>query len=157
MLEVDSTDQLKVKQHTIIFTDQKGDSGLGNGDEDDIVQTSYHITVAEADAVEEDDHEDFEIEVDEAPPELEDGGQATMDELKEINLGTREDPRPIFVSASLSSAEEKEYLYLLLEYKDVFAWTYKEMPGLDPNGAFHQLAVKPEARPTKQTQRRFRT
>ncbi|XP_061999282.1 uncharacterized protein LOC133716611 [Rosa rugosa] len=95
--------------------------------------------------------------VDEAPPELEDGGQATVDELKELNLGTEEDPRPVFVSASLSPEEEREYHDLLLEYKDVFAWTYKEMPGLDPKVAVHRLAVKPEARPIKQTQRRFRT
>ncbi|XP_024172199.1 uncharacterized protein LOC112178258 [Rosa chinensis] len=31
------------------------------------------------------------------------------------------------------------------------------MPGLDPKVAVHHLAVKPEARPIKQTQRRFRT
>ena len=31
------------------------------------------------------------------------------------------------------------------------------MPGLDPKVAVLRLAVKPEARPTKQTQRRFRT
>ena len=74
-----------------------------------------------------------------------------MDELKEINLGTEEDPRPIFVSASLSSEEEKKYPDLLFEYKDVYAWMYKEMPGLDPKVAIHQLVVKPEARPTKQT------
>uniref|UniRef100_A0A2N9ERQ0 Uncharacterized protein n=1 Tax=Fagus sylvatica TaxID=28930 RepID=A0A2N9ERQ0_FAGSY len=52
--------------------------------------------------------------------------------------------------------EEKEYLELLTEYKDVFAWTYKEMPGLDPRVAVHRLAIKQEARPVKQAQRRFR-
>ena len=71
--------------------------------------------------------------------------KSRVDELKKLNLGTEEDPRPIFVSASLSSQEEKEYRDLLLEYKDVFAWTYTEMPGLDPQVAVHRLAVKPEA------------
>ena len=60
-----------------------------------------------------------------------------MDELKELNLGTTDEPCPIFVSALLTLAEEKEYLELLTEYKDVFAWTYKEMPGLDPSVAVH--------------------
>ena len=46
---------------------------------------------------------------------------------------------------------------MLLEYKDVFAWTYKEMPGLDLKVAVHRLAVKPEARPIKQLTRHFRT
>ena len=89
MLEVDSTDQLKVKQHTIIFTGQKGDRNLDNNGDDDIVQTSYHVTVAEADAVEEDDPENFEIEVEEAPPELEDGGKPLWTNLRRLTWEQR--------------------------------------------------------------------
>ncbi|TYK22678.1 uncharacterized protein E5676_scaffold195G001240 [Cucumis melo var. makuwa] len=51
------------------------------------------------------------------PQSLEDGGQSTVDELKEVNLGTIEEPRPTFISASLSSEEEGKYMSL---------------PGLDP-------------------------
>ncbi|CAL8174006.1 unnamed protein product [Prunus armeniaca] len=83
------------------------------------------------------------------------GGQATVDELKELNLGTNEDPRPIFVSALLNPSEQESYHQLLLEYKDVFAWTHKEMPGLDPKVAVHHLAVKPRTHPIKQIQCRF--
>ena len=60
-----------------------------------------------------------------------------MDELKELYLGTTDEPRSIFVSALLTPAEEKEYLELLTEYKDVFAWTYKEMPSLDLRVVIH--------------------
>ncbi|TYK16284.1 uncharacterized protein E5676_scaffold21G00550 [Cucumis melo var. makuwa] len=87
---------------------------------------------------------------------LKDGGQSTIDELKEMNLGTIEEPRPTFISASLSSEEESKYMSLLTEYKDIFAWSYKEMPGLDPKVAIHHLAIKPGYRPIKQAQRRFR-
>ncbi|KAL0539474.1 hypothetical protein IC582_023686 [Cucumis melo] len=45
---------------------------------------------------------------------------------------------------------------LLTEYKDIFAWLYKEMPRLDPKVAVHHLAIKPGYRPIKQAQRRFR-
>ncbi|XP_020674758.1 uncharacterized protein LOC110094008 [Dendrobium catenatum] len=39
------------------------------------------------------------VEAEPALEELKDGGQAaTMDELKEVNLGTKEDPRPTFIS-----------------------------------------------------------
>ena len=44
-----------------------------------------------------------------------------MDDLKELNLGTNEEPRPIYVSSALTLEEEKQYLELLSEYKDVFA------------------------------------
>ena len=45
---------------------------------------------------------------------------------------------------------------LLSEYKDVFAWSYKEMPGLDPKVAVHRLSIKRGIPPKKQPQRRFR-
>uniref|UniRef100_A0A2N9FNB6 Uncharacterized protein n=1 Tax=Fagus sylvatica TaxID=28930 RepID=A0A2N9FNB6_FAGSY len=57
-------------------------------------------------------------EPDKAPHAIEDGGQATVDELKELNLGTTDEPRLIFISALLTPAEEKEYLEFLTEYKD---------------------------------------
>jgi hypothetical protein len=79
-----------------------------------------------------------------------------VDELKELNLGTVDEPRSIFIITLLTPAEEKEYLELLTEYKDVFVWTYKEMPGLNPRVAVHRLSIKQEARPVKQAQRRFR-
>ncbi|XP_030940238.1 uncharacterized protein LOC115965196 [Quercus lobata] len=117
------------------------------------VSSSFHITIEEGTLS---DAEATNEEVHEAPPALEDGGQATVDELKEINLGTAEEPRPTFISALLTPEEEEGYLKLLVEYKDVFAWTYKEMPGLNPSIALHHLAVKKGMRPVKQAQRRFR-
>ena len=77
--------------------------------------------------------------------------------MKKINLGTLDDPRLIYVSALLTFEEEKMYIELLSEYKDVFAWSYKEMPGLDPKVATHNLAVKHGVRLIKQAQRRFRS
>ncbi|KAK4593805.1 hypothetical protein RGQ29_017768 [Quercus rubra] len=89
-------------------------------------------------------------------PILEEGIWATIDELKEVNIGIIEDPRPVFINANLYLEEEDAYVELLEEYKDVFAWSYKEMPGLDPKVAIHHLSVRHGVRPTKQAQRRFR-
>lgn len=57
---------------------------------------------------------------------------------------------------SLSPEEEDKYIKLLLKYKDVFAWSYKEMPDFDPKVAVHWLAIKESISPKKQSQRRFR-
>ena len=114
-------------------------------DHETLVLPSCHVT-AEIDS-ESDASDD---EPNEAPRAIEDGGQATVDELKELNLGTSEEPRPIYVSSLLTSEEESKYFELLMEYKDVFAWIYKEMPGLDPTVAVHQLAIKQRVRPIKQ-------
>ncbi|XP_074299880.1 uncharacterized protein LOC141631058 [Silene latifolia] len=115
------------------------------------IVTSYHITGEEIP----DDNE--EVETDKAPETLEDGVQSTVDDLKELNLGTDEDPCPIYVSALLTKEEEEEYYKLLVEYKDVFAWSYKEMPGLSPKIAVHRLTIRKGISPRKQSQRHFRT
>jgi len=126
-----------------IFSPIKIDGELEN------VSWCYHISFNDGEPQEDEDAKD-------APPELEEGVKVTVDALKEINLGTDENPKPTYVNASLASDEEKAYVDLLKEYKDVFAWSYKEMPGLDPKVAVHHLAVKSGARPIKQAQRRFR-
>ena len=41
-----------------------------------------------------------------APSSLEDGGQPTIDELEEINLGTEDDPRPTFIAKALPEEEK---------------------------------------------------
>ncbi|KAJ4949779.1 hypothetical protein NE237_002667 [Protea cynaroides] len=79
----------------------------------------------------------------------------TDDEVRQVDLGTEGDPRPIFLSASLSSEEAEQYVQLLKEYLDIFAWSYAEMPGLDPEIAVHRQHIKPDAKPFKQAQRRF--
>ncbi|KAK4385647.1 hypothetical protein Sango_2688700 [Sesamum angolense] len=151
---------LKAKAQTVIFTqvqsDDKDDKKsvassnyISNDAEENIAQT-YHITLIEYGEVEEQDVED-------APAELEEVIKATIDELKEVNLGDIENPRPIYISASLTQEEERTYIALLHEFKDVFAWSYKEMPGLDPKAAVHHLSVKKGARPVKQSQLRFRS
>ena len=124
---------------------------------DDLVQvncTSFKEAVGQ-----DDDPQDIEGFIDivqPAPPQMEEGGQATIDDLQEINLGTVDDPKPIFVSASLTPQELEEYTQLLQEYRDVFAWSYLDMPGLDPNVAVHKLGIPNEVRWVKQAPRRFR-
>ncbi|XP_071933254.1 uncharacterized protein [Coffea arabica] len=108
----------------------------------------HHITIS--------DLEEEGEDADDALAELEQGVKNTVDELKEINLGTSDDPRSIYISSCMTPEEEKEYVDLLLEFRDVFAWNYSDMPGLDPRVAVHNLSVKRGTKSVKQTQRRFR-
>ncbi|KAH6764944.1 hypothetical protein C2S51_016193 [Perilla frutescens var. frutescens] len=112
------------------------------------IASSYHITLSEEVTVKE---EHAEI----APPQFEEGVKSTINELKEINLGDENDPRPTYMSALLTADEVHSYTELLKEFKDVFAWSYKEMSGLNPKIVVHHLAVKKEIWPVKQAQRRF--
>ena len=44
---------------------------------------------------------------------------------------------------------------LLVEFKDVFAWSYKEMLVLSPSIAIHHLGIKKGTLPIKKSQRVF--
>nr|MCH9869334.1 hypothetical protein [Serratia marcescens] len=96
-----------------------------------------------------------EAEYDELLQPKEDSTPATVDELEEINLGTVEDPRPTFISASLTPEVKEEYLSFLLQHRDCFAWNYSEMPGLDRQVAMHRLAIDPDMKPIKQHPRKM--
>lgn len=58
-----------------------------------------HICVNDNDPLKEED-------VGYAPPELEEEVKTTIDPLKEVNLGTDEDPKPTYSSAFLEADEE---------------------------------------------------
>ncbi|RVX11222.1 hypothetical protein CK203_019783 [Vitis vinifera] len=51
--------------------------------------------------------------------------------------------------------ERDRLIHLLRSYLDVFAWSYEDMPGLDPSIVQHHLPTLPHARPVKQKLRRL--
>ena len=72
------------------------------------------------------------------------------EELEMINLSN--DPNvelPISISYSLSLSEKTQLISLLKEYKDIFAWQYEEMLGLDPDLVVHALNVDPGSIPPR--------
>jgi len=56
----------------------------------------------------------------------------------------------------LTPEEKKQYFHLLSEYRDVFVWSYEEMPGLDHKVVVHTLAIRKGVLPKKQPQWHFR-
>ncbi|XXG88145.1 hypothetical protein AAC387_Pa12g0394 [Persea americana] len=80
----------------------------------------------------------------------------TEDSVQKIDLGTPDNPLPVFISKNIKDEELSEYVSFLREFGDCFAWSYTEMPGLDPKIAVHKLNMQENVRPVKQGQRRFR-
>ena len=61
------------------------------------------------------------------------------DEVVEvINLGTDEEKKEVKI---IDNAKREEMIALFREYMDVFAWSYKDMPGLDPNIVAHKIPL----------------
>ncbi|RVX11208.1 Transposon Tf2-2 polyprotein [Vitis vinifera] len=72
-----------------------------------------------------------------------------------IDFGAPDQPREIRIGSSLSPDERSRLIDLLRSYLDVFAWSYEDMPGLDPTIVQHHLPILPHARPVKQKLRRL--
>uniref|UniRef100_A0A2N9I0X6 Uncharacterized protein n=1 Tax=Fagus sylvatica TaxID=28930 RepID=A0A2N9I0X6_FAGSY len=84
-VEVSVGSSLKAKRRTIIHTNRLGKQVDQEEEENEtVILPAYHVTV-ETDS----GSSSSDDEPDEAPHAIEDGGQATVDELKELNLGTK--------------------------------------------------------------------
>ncbi|MBE2321274.1 RNA-directed DNA polymerase, partial [Solirubrobacter sp. CPCC 204708] len=95
------------------------------------------------------------------PPEFEqrremEHARPNMDELISINLGSDESPKIINIGATLSPQEQEKLVGLLRENIEVFAWSYKDMPGIDTDIVQHFIPTNPEVKPVKQKLRRMK-
>jgi len=78
------------------------------------------------------------------------------EKLETVNLGEEGEEKHVKIGVSMTK-EMQEQLYLLLrEFKDVYAWSYQDMPGLDPDVVQHRLPLKPEYSPIKQKLKRMK-
>ena len=76
-------------------------------------------------------------------------------DTKIIDFGIVYQPRELRIRSDLSVDERDNLIQLLRAYLDVFAWSYEDMPGLDPSIVQHCLPLMPHARLVKQKLRRL--
>ena len=70
---------------------------------------------------------------------------------KQVNIsGEKEEPKLVWIASKLEEHEEKLLLETLKNYKDVFAWSYKDLKGVDPAICQHTIPMMQDAKPTKQ-------
>ena len=86
--------------------------------------------------------------------EMEISRRVAATELEEVNMGTTAEPRTLSIAKNLPPSTRTELIELLGEYKDVFAWSYEDMKGLDPKFYQHQINLATDAKPVQQ--RRYR-
>ena len=55
----------------------------------------------------------------------------------------------VLIGADCSLDEIELYTALFKEFRDVFAWSYKEMLGIDPRIVKHEIKMYPDARPIR--------
>jgi hypothetical protein len=93
--------------------------------------------------------EEFELDPREGPEDKKD------EPTEDVVLDDNEPTRVVKIGANLQEAVKASITRLLREYKDIFAWSHKDMPGIDAKVISHYLAVNPESRPVIQKRRLF--
>ncbi|PKI43824.1 hypothetical protein CRG98_035785 [Punica granatum] len=95
-------------------------------------------------------HEDGRVpEIEESLRRLENRQLTSVEPTEEINVGTEEEPRILKIGTGLDPTQRASMIEFLKDYQEVFAWSYADMPGLDPSIVKHFLPLDTERFPPK--------
>ncbi|XP_027192674.1 uncharacterized protein [Cicer arietinum] len=124
----------------------------------DCTKISLHNLNHLVSQTEKDNEEDYEPPLD-LLRAIEQEAQGIMpfeEPIEIVNLGTEEGRKEIKVGTILKKEVYHKLIELLHEYKDVFAWSYQDMPGFDTSIVEHKLPLKPDSSPVKKKLRRMK-
>ena len=107
--------------------------------------------------VDEYDEGEADKEVKKGLDQFEDKPKPNLNDTEIINLGTGEEVREIKISIHADQNIRNDIVQILIEYKDVFAWSYDDTPGLSTDLVVHKLPTYPDFSPVQQKQRKFKT
>ena len=93
------------------------------------------------------------LNVEEMDPRGEKEGMSLVEELTQIILDPERPDQFISVSSLLEPEPLAKLTRFLRQNQDVFAWSYEDMPGIDPQVMSHQLNVDLSFCPVKQKRR----
>ena len=74
-----------------------------------------------------------------------------------LNLGNNENPYLIKIGSTLNKGERKDLKEILIEFQEVFAQSYEDMPGIDPEIAQYHIDTHAHMVPVKQKLRHMRS
>ncbi|XP_070006858.1 uncharacterized protein [Nicotiana sylvestris] len=133
-LVVSCEEVLKVKPYIVVYTKEHNEN-------EESVGSSYHITVQGENGVSSSMEDNAELE--------------DVSPCYHISFNDGDSQEDEDAKDAPPELEEGVKTILLKEFRDVFAWSYIEMSGLDPKVAVHHIAVRNGARPVKQAQRQL--
>jgi hypothetical protein len=89
-----------------------------------------------------------------APDAFEEGNLANISPTIKIDISIKPGVvEEIIIGAACTPEEITAYKALFQEFRDIFAWSYTEMPGIDPSIVEHRIDTWPDITPVRQKQR----
>ena len=81
--------------------------------------------------------------------------ESTIEELIESNLDPGASEKKVLIGAQLTKEEKEKMTKCLKRNSDIFAWSHRDIPGVDLEKAEHCLNIDLAHPPVRQKQRRF--
>ena len=78
------------------------------------------------------------------------------EETQPVKLTANDEPKMAQIGNTLTSSEKDTLVTLLKEFKEVFAWSFEDMPGTDTNIVQHCIPINLAMKPVKQKLRRMK-
>ncbi|XP_070025401.1 uncharacterized protein [Nicotiana sylvestris] len=103
------------------------------------------------------DEEEAFREINRELEQFENKPKLNLNDTEPINLGSSEEIRETKISIFADGKTRDVLIQLLFEFKDVFAWSYDNMPGLSVDLVIHKFPTYPDCPPVQQKQRKFKT
>ena len=76
------------------------------------------------------------------------GSKANIEKTEVTNLVDKgEKVKPVKIGVNFPKDMKDELIALLKEFKEIFAWSYQDMLGLDTEIVVHKILVKPKCTP----------
>ena len=74
-----------------------------------------------------------------------DGYTSNIEEIEVVNLADEgENKKHVRIGVNCPKDLKHELIALLKEFREIFAWSYQDMPGLDTEIVVHRIPVKLE-------------
>ncbi|XP_070025432.1 uncharacterized protein [Nicotiana sylvestris] len=89
--------------------------------------------------------------------QFENKAKPNLNETEPVNLRSSEEVQETMISIHADERTSDVLIKPLLKFKDVFAWSYDDMPRLSVNLVVHKLPTYPGYPPIQQKQRKFKT
>ena len=70
--------------------------------------------------------------------------------LEEVNLGTNEAPKKVYIGQNLSTKIRKTLIDLLRKFRHVFAWSYDDLKAYREDLFQHVIPLKDNMKPFRQ-------
>ena len=102
------------------------------------------------------DKDEADEEIKRGLNQFENKPKPNLSETEVFNLGTPEEVKEIKISIHVDQTIRDDIIQVLIEYKDVFAWSYDDMSGLIVDLVVHKLPLHPDFPPVQQKQRKFK-